>query len=212
MQIYFLPLACSMAVRIALIEAGAEARYIEVDEVTKQTRDGQDLRAVNPLGLVPTLRTDDGEVLTENAAVLQYIAARYPEAGLAPTDLLGRTRLQQWLNFVSTELHRGLFAVLFDRAAPEAAKAHALTRTLSRFDHLARHLEGREFLLDGFSVADAYLVTVLGWTVVTPIDLSRWPALAAYVKRLQGRRSVARAIAEERPLYAEQQARHAKSA
>lgn len=209
MQLYFSPLSCSMATRISLLEAGAEATYVEVDPKTKRTRDGADYREVHPLGLVPALRTDDGELLTENAAVLQHVAERSP--ALAPADARERSRLQQWLCFVGTELHKGLFVPLLDDQAPAEARAYALAKGASRLDFLARHLAGREFLLERFSVADAYLVTVLGWSVVTPVELEAWPPLAAYVRRLRARPSVARAFAAERALYAEELARHGKT-
>ena len=210
MQLYGSPLSCSLATRIALLEAGAPVHYVEVDPKTKRTADGADYREIHPLGLVPALRTDDGQLVTESAAVLQYVADQLPAAGLAPQGGLERTRLQQWLSFVGTELHRGLFIVLFDDTSPAEARSHAIARSVSRFDYLARHLDGREFLLDRFSVADAYLVTVLSWTVVTPIDLKQWPSLAAYVQRLHARPSVAAALAVERRLYAEELARHGK--
>ncbi|WP_164018968.1 glutathione S-transferase C-terminal domain-containing protein [Pyxidicoccus trucidator] len=212
MQLYFLPMACSLATRISLYEAGAEATYIEVDAKTKLTRDGRNFLEVNPLGLVPTIRTGDGEVLTENAAILQHVAESFPHARLAPTDSRGRTRLQEWLCFIGTELHKGLFSPLLDAKAPEGARAYALEKGQSRLAHLEKHLTGREFLLDGFSVADAYLVTVLGWCVATPVDLKKWPALSAYVARLWKRPSVAKALSEERALYAEELARHKASA
>jgi glutathione S-transferase len=211
MELYFSPLACSMATRISFYEAGAEATYTEVDAKTKRTSKGQDFREINPLGLVPTLRTDGGEVLTENAAILQYVAEQLPDARLAPEGGLGRARLQQWLCFIGTELHKALFAPLLDPKASEGAKQYALQKGEARLTHLGQHLEGREFLLDRFSVADAYLVTVLGWTVVTPIDLGKWPALAAYVERVRQRPSVAQAFAEERRLYAEELARRANA-
>jgi glutathione S-transferase len=210
MQLYFSPLSCSMATRIALLEAGADATYVEVDPFTKRTRDGADYREIHPLGLVPALRTDDGRLLTENAAVLQHVADRLPGAELAPRGGFERAHLQQWLCFIGTELHKGLFVPLLDPTAPEGAKAYALAKGPSRLDFLARHLAEREFVLDRFSVADAYLVTVLGWSIVTPIDLARWAPLAAYVKRLYARPSVARALTEERRLYAEELARHGK--
>src|SRR5215475_11807716 len=121
MDLYFSPLACSMATRIALYEAGADATYLEVDPKTKVVQnDGSDFRKVNPLGLVPTLRTDEGTVLTENAAILQYVADRFPKADLGTSSSLERSRLHQWLCFVGTELHKGLFVPLLDRkAAPE---------------------------------------------------------------------------------------------
>src|SRR5215475_4406202 len=109
MDLYFSPLACSMASRVALYEAGAAANFIEVDSKTKLTLDGADYRAVNPLGLVPALRTDDGTVLLENAAILQFIADQHAAARLAPRAGLPRAQLQQWLSFVGTELHKALF-------------------------------------------------------------------------------------------------------
>jgi glutathione S-transferase len=161
MDLYFLPLAGSLASRIALYEAGAEARYIEVDPNTKCTSDGTDFAEIYPLALVPLLRLEDGSLLGENAAVLQYIANRYAEARLAPIDQIERARLQQWLSFTSTELHQGLFCQLFDQDAPEGTRVHALNKSKSRFNYLDDHLSGREFLLDCFTVADAYLYTVL---------------------------------------------------
>jgi len=194
MQLFFSPLACSMATRISLYEAGAEATFTDA-------RGNADLRAINPLGMVPVLRTDDGEVITENAAVLQYVADRFPAAQLAPAGGLERTRLQQWLCFIGTELHKAVFAPMIDRKAPPEVKAYALERAAPRFAFLERHLDGREFLLDRFSVADAYLVTVLTWTLVTPIDMKKYPAVDGYGRRLRDRPSVARAMAEERPLF-----------
>ncbi len=209
MQLYFSPMACSMATRIVFYEAGAEADYIEVDPKTKTTLDGADYRAIYPLGLVPALRTEDGTLLTENAAVLQYVAGRLPEAKLAPTDAFGRARLQQWLCFIGTELHKSLFVPVLHAEAPDVVKAYALARGESRLDFLEKHLEGRDFLLDDFSVADAYLATVLNWTVAAPVDLSKRPALAAYLARMRARPSVARAMAEELALYKAEKARHA---
>ena len=127
MDLYFSPMACSLASRIALYEAGAaDVRFIEVDPKSKRTLEGADYREIYPLGLVPLLRLDDGTLLSENAAILQYIASRYPDAKLAPTDDLGRARLQQWLCFIGTELHKALFIPLFDqKCAGRDAHAHA---------------------------------------------------------------------------------------
>jgi len=207
MRLYFSPLACSMATRIALYEADADASFVEVDAKTKRTLAGDDFTKKNPMGLVPTLETDDGQLLTENAAILQWVAARFPKAALAPTDDEGRTRLQEWLSFIGTELHKAIFAPLLDKAAPEGAKAYALGKVEPRFRRLEKHLTDRPFLLPTFSVADAYLVTVLTWTVATPIDLKKWPALAAYVKGVRTLPSVAKAFGEERELYAAEMAR-----
>jgi len=208
MDVYFSPLACSMASRISLYEADAPAHFVEVDPKTKRTSDGGDYFAVNPLGLVPAIRTADGEVLTENAAVLQFIADQWPAAGLAPRAGLERSRLHQWLCFIGTELHKATFIPLFDKTMPEAMRAKTLETAARRFAYLDRHLAGREFLLDHFSVADAYLFTVLNWATAVSIDLAPWPAVLAYYKRMRRRPSVARAFEEERMLYVEEQKRH----
>ncbi|MBZ6077904.1 glutathione S-transferase N-terminal domain-containing protein [Microvirga puerhi] len=208
MDLYFSPLACSMASRIALYEADASARFREVDPLSKFTLDGEDFMTVNPLGLVPAIRTDDGEVLTENAAILQYIADRFPDAGLAPSDGMARSRLHQWLCFIGTELHKALFIPLFDPTMPEEMKTRTLAKGDSRLAYLNAHLTDREFLLDRFSVADAYLVTVLNWKIATPVDLEKWPAVHDYYVRLKKRPSIARALAEEGALYALEQERH----
>src|ERR1039458_685886 len=208
MDLYYSPLACSMASRIAFYEADAPARFIEVDPKTKRTLEGADFFAVNPLGLVPAIRTDDGEGLTENAAILQYIADHVGGAALAPPDGMARSRLHQWLCFIGTELHKALFNPLFDPKMPEEAKALILKKGDSRLAYLDSYLQGREFLLDRFSVADAYLFTVLNWKIATPVDLKKWPAVQDYYTRLKQRPSIARASSEEHALYAAEQARH----
>ena len=214
MDLYFSPLACSLATRIAFYEAGKEANYLEVDPKTKVVQsDGSDFRVINPLGLVPTLRTEDGQVLTENAAILQYVADRFPEAGLGTSPGMERSRLHQWLCFIGTELHKGLFVPLLDRKAPQEAKTYTLEKSLSRLDYLENHLKGREFLLDHFTVADAYLVTVINWTMATPpVELAKWPAVKAYYERLRSRPSIAKAVAEEFELYKAEVARHKAAA
>ncbi|MDE2061312.1 MAG: glutathione S-transferase family protein [Bradyrhizobium sp.] len=214
MDLYFSPLACSLATRIALYESGQEATYLEVDPKTKVVQnDGSDFRRINPLGLVPTLRTDEGQVLTENAAILQYVADCFPETRLGTPSGLERSRLHQWLCFIGTELHKGLFVPLLDKKAPPEAKAYTLEKGLSRLDYLENYLNGREFLLDHFTVADAYLVTVINWTMATPpIELAKWPAVKAYYERLRNRPSIAKAIAEEFEMYKAEIARHKAAA
>lgn len=214
MDLYFSPLACSLATRIALYEAGAEVTYLEVDPKTKVVQnDGSDFRQVNPLGLVPTLRTDDGLVLTENAAILQYVADRFPNAGISAASGIERSRLHQWLCFIGTELHKGLFVPVLDKTAPAEMKTHVLSKGLSRLDYLDNYLKDREFLLDHFSVADAYLVTIINWTMATPpIELAKWPSVKAYHERLRARPSIAKAIIEEFELYKAELARHKAAA
>jgi glutathione S-transferase len=199
-----------MATRITLYEAGATAEYVEVDPKTKRTLSGADFTAVNPLGLVPVLELADGALITENAAILQLVAEHYPALGLAPRDALGRARLQQWLSFVGTELHKALFLPLLDEKASEPVKSYALAKADSRLARLSSGLEGREFLLDRFSVADAYLFTVLNWSAVTPVKLSSFPMVAAYHQRVLQRPAVARAFKEEKLLYARQLQRHGR--
>lgn len=208
MDLYYSPLACSMASRIALYEANAEVGFIEVDGKSKRTLDGADYYAINPLGQVPALRTYEGEILTENAAVLQYIADRHPEAVLAPERGMPRARLQQWLSFIGTELHKALFLPLLDPRVPAETKTQSSAKGESRLAYLNAHLEGREFLLDRFSVADAYLFTVLNWKIATPVDLGKWPNVEGYYNRLKARPAVAKALAEEFALYAAEQKRH----
>lgn len=214
MDLYFSPLACSMATRIAFYEAGADADYREVDPKTKRVQhDGCDFLTVNPLGLVPTLRTDDGAILTENAAILQYVAEHLPKAGIAARSDSERARLQQWLCFIGTELHKALFVPLLDKKASADVKAYALEKGLSRLDYLNDYLENREFLLDHFSVADAYLGTVLNWSMGTPqIELKKWPAITDYLNRFKTRPSVMKALAEELELYKAEIARHKAAA
>jgi glutathione S-transferase len=214
MDLYFSPLACSLATRIAFYEAGADANFLEVDPKTKEVRkDGSDFHKVNPLGLVPTLRTDDGSVLTENAAILQYVADRFPKAGIATAPGMERSKLHQWLCFVGTELHKALFVPLLDKKAGPEVKAYVLEKNLSRLDYLENYLRGREYLLDHFSVADAYLVTIINWTMATPpIELAKWPTVKAYYERLRARPSIAKAIAEELELYKAEVARHKAAA
>ena len=210
MDLYFSPLSCAMATRISLYESDISANFLEVDPKTKRlVGDGADYRAIYALGMVPALRTDDGQLLTENAAILQYVADRRPESGLAPADPLERTRLHQWLCFIGTELHKGLFVPLLGKNTPPEMKAYVLASNLSRLAFLDKYLTGREFLLDHFTVADAYLTTVLNWTQVIPaIDMSLYPAVAAYLARHRQRASVARAMSEEFGLWQAELARH----
>ncbi|HEX4337827.1 MAG TPA: glutathione S-transferase C-terminal domain-containing protein [Polyangiaceae bacterium] len=212
MKLYFSPLACSLATRIALYEAGADATFVQVDGKTRTTAEGANYLDVNSLGLVPALELAPGDVLTENAAILQLVAARFPEARLAPEGERERARLQQWLSFISTELHKGLFMPLLDKSAPEGAGTYSLQKAAPRLAKLEAHLAGREFLLDAFSVADGYLFTVLNWAAVTPVALDAWPAVRAYHARLAQRPSIARAFAEERALYVKELAARSEPA
>ena len=145
MELYFAPLACSMSARIALAEAGAAINLVEVDtQAGRIVATGEDYRAVNPLGYVPALKLDDGTVLTENSAILQYIADHYPEAQLAPpaSDRVGRAKLRQWLSFISAELHKGLMTPLLGDKTPPEVKAWTLNKYAPRLAYLDAKLEG----------------------------------------------------------------------
>lgn len=208
MDLYFAPLACSLSARIALYEAGAAANFIQVDTKAKTlVADGEGFLGINPQGQVPVLRTDDGTLLTENPVVLQAIGDAYPNAGLVPPPGAARYQVQQWLNFVTSELHKFVFMALLDAHAPEGAKQYARDKAVPRFDYLNAHLTSRDFLTDRFTVADAYLVTILNWAAPSGIDLAQWPAVAAYFQRQHQRPSIAKAFAEELALYREEQAR-----
>lgn len=204
MDLFFAPLSCSLASRIAIYEAGLDAKFHQVTLSTKTLADGRDYLAINPKGQVPAFKCDDGELLTEGPAILQYIADLDPTGRLAPAaGTLARYRLQQWLNYIATEVHKAVFYMMFNPASPPDVKTFARDGLLpTRFDHLSRHLQDREYLLDTFSVADAYLTTALNWTKPAGVALSRWPVLEAYHRRLTQRPSIAKAIGEELALRA----------
>lgn len=204
MELYYSPLACSLATRMALYEAGVAATFTRVDLKAHRLPDGRDYAAINPLEQVPVLRTDAGELLFQNAAILQHLTETVAP-GLAPIDRAGRAQLAQWLSFISTELHTGVFSLHFDKGTGDAVKAFARERVASRFAYLERHLTGRDYLLDRFTVADAYLATVLNWTQVTGPDLGEFPALEAFHRRVLARPAVARAFGEELAMYTAEQ-------
>jgi glutathione S-transferase len=206
MELYFSPLSCSLATRIALYECGGEHSFIEVSGPSgaKRLPDGTDYRTLNPLGQVPMLR-DGPLLLTENAAILQYVARKH--GALAPRDDAGLAQLQRWLSFIGTELHKTVFNPLLDRTGSEEVRRYALGKGQPRFALVAAHLSERDYLLDTFSVADAYLTAVLGWVPATPLSLEPWPALHAYLERVRARPAVRKAFGEERELYRREQAR-----
>jgi glutathione S-transferase len=211
MNLYFSPLACSLATRIALYETGSEAEFTQVDLRAKRLPDGSDFLAIAPMGQVPVLRIEDGSFLTENTAVLQHVADRKPSAELLPAASTERSRLRQWLGFIGTELHKGVFAPLVDLKSPEGAKTYAREKAALRFDVLQDRLSKHDFLLDRFSVADAYLATVLNWAAPFGVDLEPWPAIRSYHKRVLDRPNVARAVGEEFAMYREEQAKRASA-
>lgn len=191
MKLYFSPGACSMAVHIALREAGLPFDLEQVDLAAKRTVGGADYLAVNPKGYVPALQLDDGQVLTEAAVVLQYVADRQPAAGLAPPlGSMERYRLMEWLNFVSSELHKP-FGALFNPAITAESKEMQLKQLARRFDYLSQALADQAYLMgETYTVADCYLFTVLGWSGYLDIDLAPWPRLKEYLARLEQRPAV----------------------
>ena len=199
LQLYFSPMACSLASRIALMEAGIEARYHLADLWKKKVmEDDSDFFAVSSKGAVPVLVLENGERLTENAAVLQYIADLKPELGLAPpAGRADRYRLQEWLSFVGCEIHKAfLFPTFWYK--DEAAKASARERIGKSISVAADHLEGREFLVgDRFTVADGYLTWSLLLLGRGGVDVARWPSLVAYLERMRARPQVKAAIDHE---------------
>ena len=212
MKLYIAPLACSLASRIACYEAGIDVEYVEVDTAKKRVVDGGDFYAINPMGQVPVLEVAEGVRLLENAAVLQFLADRVPSSDLAPADGFGRARLQQWLGFIGTELHKAVFIPLLDKSASAAAKDEARGRLARRMDFVEQHLAAHDHLLDRFSVADAYLVAILNWTAATAIDLAAWPAVQRYHRRLLQRPRLAAAFGDELALYQAERRRAAATA
>jgi glutathione S-transferase len=198
MKLYFKPGACSLSPHIVLRELGVPFDLDRVDTKAGKTAAGQDFRSINPKGYVPTLQLDDGAVLTEGVAIVQYLADRKPEAQLAPkSGSLERYRLQEWLNYIATELHKGFGGPLFASASEEAKQA-ARDAYGKKLDFLAQRLEKGEFLLgERFTVADAYLFTVLTWSKGRGIPLENWPALKKYFDRIAARPAVREAMQVE---------------
>ena len=198
MKLFLKPGACSLSPHIVLEELGLPYQTETVDLKTKQTASGQDFLAINPKGYVPALQLDGGELLTEGPAIVQYLADLAPEKKLAPANgSLQRYQLQSWLTFIGTELHKSC-SPFFNPAAPQAMKDMACANLERRLAYVAQQLEGRDYLLGGdFSVADAYLFTVLGWVKYLPVDLSAWPLLQAYQARVAARPAVQAALKAE---------------
>jgi glutathione S-transferase len=195
MKLYYAPHTCSLSPLIVLQELGLPHQLVKVDNQTKRTADGRDFRAINPKGYVAALELDNEEVLTEGAVIVQYLADLKPQAALAPAPgSWERVRLQETLNFITSEIHAGI-APLFNPQLPEAAQAILRERLFRRVTVLENVLQQRTFLQgERFTVADAYLYTVLGWFKFFAIELSQWPAIAAYEERIAARPSVQAAM------------------
>lgn len=197
MKLYYMTAACSLASNIALREAGVPFELVKVDRHSKRAADGLDYLQVNPKGYVPALTLDSGETLTENVAILCYIAELAPAAQLAPpAGTLARYRLLEWLGFINSELHKG-FSPLFRQEASEEVKQYALGNLVKRLEQLQRLLGARAFLMERFTVADAYLFVVLSWGQYVKLDLARWPELERYYTQLRERPHIVQALKSE---------------
>jgi len=197
MKLYYSPGACSLAPHIAMREAGIPVDLKKVDLKAKQV-DGGDYKQINGKGYVPAIGLDDGSVLTECPVILQYIADQKPEAGLAPKPGdKARYKLQESLNFITAELHKGM-GTFFNPALTDEWRKAASDRLALRLDWMAKQLDGKPYLMgDKFSVADAYLFTILNWAPMVKFDLAKWPALVDYQKRVSQRPKVQEALKAE---------------
>ena len=199
MDLYASPMACSLASHITALEAGLPITIHYVNTATKKTDDGADYLKIAPNGYVPALKLPSGQVLNEGPSVLQYLADQKPAAKLAPAwGTVERYQLIDTLNYLSTEVHKHLFQPIFATSAPESVKAEAKAALAPTLDYIARRLGNRDYLIgDSFTVADAYLVTLLNWFRFVGSDLKRWPAIDAYHQRHLARPAVKQAVAEE---------------
>jgi glutathione S-transferase len=195
MKLYFSPEACSLSPHIVLRELGLPFTLVKVDTKTKKTAAGGDFLAVNPKGYVPVLELDNGARLTEGPAIVQYLADRKPEAKLAPPNgTMERVRLQEWLNFISSEIHK-TYSPMFNAAMPDAAKAIFKDKLIQRYGFVAAALDKQDYLLGSrFSVADVYLFVVTRWARHFDIDVNQWPALARFMERVGARASAMAAL------------------
>jgi glutathione S-transferase len=198
MRLYFSPGACSLSPHIVAREAGLPLSLIRVDTRKKVTADGDDYRTIHAKGYVPLLEFSDGTRLSEGPAIVQYLADQAPARQLAPAHgSFERYRLQEWLNFITSEIHKQ-FSPLFDASHGDEVKAKFRDKLAGRFDWLSEQLGTQDYLMGStFTVADAYLFTVLNWTQWTGIDLGRWPVLQRYVERVAARPAVQEALKAE---------------
>lgn len=198
MKLYYFPGACSLSPHIVLREADFTFKIEKVDLTTHKTESGADFLDINPRGYVPALSLNDGSVLIEGPAIIQYLADQRPEAGLAPAATSReRYELQSWLNFISTEVHKQYSPLFNPSCTPEQRKA-ALEALSRRYTYLVDQLKGRDYIFGNtFTVADAYLFTVNNWANFLNFDLGQWPSLVAYQQRIGGRPAVQQALKAE---------------
>ncbi len=197
-KLYYSPGACSLSPHIVLRESGLPFTLVLASTKTKKLADGSDYVAINPKGQVPLLELDDGQRLTEGPAIVQYIADQVPASGLAPAfGTMARYRLMEWLNFITSELHKG-FSPLFTPGMPDEAKAMARARLVDRLTWVDGQLAGKTWLMgETFTVADAYLFTVAGWGKYVGVDIAPLTNLSAYLGRVAARPAVQNALKAE---------------
>lgn len=198
MKLYFAPGACSLSPHIVLREAGQKFDLMQVDLREKKTKDGADFTRINPKGQVPVLETDDGDVLTEGPVIVQYIADKAPGSKLVPpAGSKDRYRVQEWLNFITSELHKN-FSPVFRPTTPDAYKQIAKDILASRFKWVNEKLAGRQYLMgDTFTAPDAYLYVMTRWAGRVGVDVSQWPNLQAFAERVAARPKVQEALKAE---------------
>jgi glutathione S-transferase len=198
MKLYYSPGACSLSPHIVLRESGLQFEPVLASTKTHKLQDGTDFYTINPLGYVPVLELDNGERLTEGPAIVQYIADQVPDKKLAPANgTFARARLQQWLNFTTSEIHK-TYSPLFNPDVPEAYKTMARAKLVDRYRWVDSQLEGKSFLLgDPFSVADAYLFTVTNWSKHVGVDISGFKNLGAFMGRVAARPAAQEAMKAE---------------
>jgi glutathione S-transferase len=197
LKLYYVPGTCALCPHIVLREAGLACTLEKVNRDDKKTETGQDYNAINPKTNVPALVMSNGQILTEVAVIVQYLADQAPAKKLAPpTGTLERYRLQEWLNFISSEIHKGC-SPLFNPKLNDDAKAALMPRLKQRLGYAAHALADKKYLMGTFTVADAYLFTVLRWAPGLGIDLAAWPVLKEYMERIAARPAVKAALKEE---------------
>ena len=198
MKLYYSPGACSLSPHIVLVESGLAFEPVMASTKTHKLNDGTDYYTINPKGYVPLLELDSGERLTEGPAILQYIADKVPAKNLAPANgTMARYRTQEWLNFITSELHKGIGG-LFNPAMPEEGKAVIRAKALDRLKWVDAQLEGKQYLAgDAFSIPDAYMFTVVNWTNFVGMDISGLKNLSAYQARMAARPAVQAAMKAE---------------
>ena len=198
MKLYYSPGACSLASHIVLYETGLPFETDRLIKTTKMTVGGEDFMQINPKGYVPTIKLDDGSILTEGAAVLQYIADQNPDSGLAPkAGTMERYRLQEWLTFISSEIHKS-FSPFFNKDTTEEVKTNSRNHLTKRLGYVETQLANKPYLMgDHLTVADAYMFVVVNWSNSVGFDLSPFPRIKEYLARIAERPAVQAAMKAE---------------